>query len=130
MAFFAYSIYEVKDMQVLVGILAAFGLLCALWCIFGLWLSGSKGWVAVCFAGKGQTGALRRCRWLRSWGLHRGRILLITPEGTQPEAVSRETENIELCTLAELPARLELELTYARIADLTGHRGGGGISKL
>lgn len=119
-------------MQLVVGVLAAFGLMCAIWSLLGLWLSGGKGWAAVCYAGKGQTAALRRCRWLRSWGLFRGPIFLVSrsdaPE--QGGALTRETENIEICTLQALPARLELELTYAGNADLTGHRSGGGISEL
>lgn len=120
-------------MQILIGVLAAFGLVCALWCLFGLWLSGGRGWVAVCCAGKTQTAALRRCRWLRSWGLYRGPILLVY--GGQPrqlpDALARETENVEICTLEALPARLELELeNFAGYADTTGHRGGGGISEL
>lgn len=119
-------------MQILIGILAAFGLVCALWCFFGLWLSGGRGWVAVCYGGKTQTGALRRCRWLRSWGLYRGPILLVCGEENRelPELLSRETENIEICTLEALPARLELEIQNARVADLTGHRSGGGIPEL
>ncbi len=118
-------------MQILIGVLAAFGLLCALWCLFGLWLSGGRGWVAVCCQGKTQTGALRRCRLLRSWGLLRGRIFLVSrEENREPGALARETENIEICTLAELPARLELEFQNAGDADFTRHRGGGGISKL
>ena len=119
-------------MQILVGVLAAFGLMCALWCLFGLWLSGGRGWVAVCYAGKTQTAALRRCRWLRNWGLYRGPILLVCREENRemPELLSREAENIEICTLEALPARLELEFQDARVADLTGHRGGGGISEL
>ena len=119
-------------MQIVIGTLAAFGLLCVIWSVLGLWLSGSKGWVAVCWAGKGQSAALRRCRWLRSWGLYRGAIILVSREQT-PESetgLSRETENIEICTLEALPARLKVEFTYAGVVDLTGHRGGGGISEL
>jgi len=118
--------------QIVVGVLAAFGLICVIWSLLGLWLSGGKGWAAVCYAGKGQTAALRRCRWLRSWGLYRGPIILVTPEDA-PElgvGLARETEDIEICTLEALPARLELEFTYAGNADLTGHRGSGGISEL
>lgn len=119
-------------MQMVIGVLAAFGLLCMIWSLLGLWLSGGKGWVAVCWAGKGQAAALRRCRWLRSWGLLRGPIILVSREEIpEPETgLSRETENIEICTLEALPARLKVEFTYAGVGDLTGHRGGGGISEL
>ena len=116
-------------MQILIGLLAAFGLVCALWCLFGLWLSGGCGWVAICYEGKSQTGALRRCRLLRSWGLYRGPILLVTRENNRElGALARETEDVEICTLADLPARLELE--NAGNADFTRHRSSGGISKL
>ena len=119
-------------MLILLGVLAAYGLLCALWTVFGLWFSGARGWAAVCCAGPEQTGALRRCRWLRSWGLLRGPILLVSPQKAPqlPAALARETENVEFCTLEALPARLELEFSDARYADTTGHRGGGGISEL
>ncbi|MBO5891849.1 MAG: hypothetical protein J6Q30_03950 [Oscillospiraceae bacterium] len=119
-------------MQIVVGVLAAYGLMCVIWSLLGLWLSGGKGWAAVCYAGKGQTAALRRCRWLRSWGLYRGPIFLVS-RGKTPEpgvSLARETEDVEICTLEALPARLELEFTYAGSADLTGHRSGGGVSEL
>lgn len=119
-------------MQILIGLLAAFGLLCALWCVLSLRPSGGCGWTVVCYRGKTQTAALRRCRWLRSWGLYRGPILLVSLETMeqQPQISSREAEDIEFCTLAALPARLELELEDARHADFTRHRSSGSISKL
>ena len=122
-------------MQILLGALAAFGFMCALWILFGLWLSGARGWAAVCYAGPEQTAALRRCRWLRSWGLLRGPILLVRREdaGKQPDVLAREWETVEICTLQALPARLELELEHVAgtgYADLTGNRCGGGISEL
>ena len=117
-------------MQILIGILAAFGLLCAVWSFLGLWLSGGRGWAAVCYPGKGQSAALRRCRWLRSWGLLRGPIILVSREDDPEQLLAREGENVEICTLEALPARLELEQEHAGYADFTGHRGSGGISEL
>ena len=122
-------------MQLVVWVLAAYGLVCAFWTVFGLWFSGARGWAAVCFSGPGQTAAIGRCRWLRSWGLFRGPIFLVQQNASQdtPELSSRERENIEICTLAALSARLELELENfagTGYADITGNRSGGSISKL
>ena len=122
-------------LYVLLGMLAAFGLLCAVWVVFGLWLSGSRGWVAVCFCGPEQGAAIRRCRWLRDWGLLRGSILAVHRELSreQMQMLSRNLEHVELCCLEALPARLELELE--KFADAgnrnhPGHHRGRGISKL
>ena len=59
---------------VVIGTLAAFGLVSALWLIFGWLIPGGKGWAAVCFR---EGAALERCLWLREWGLLRGPVLLL-----------------------------------------------------
>ena len=122
-------------LQLLLGVLAAFGLVCAVWAVFGVWISGARGWAAVCFCGPGGAAALRRCCWLRDWGLLRGPILAVH-RGLSRErlqSLSRELENVEFCSLEELPARLELELEkFAGTgdADPTGHCSRSGVSEL
>ena len=56
---------------VIVGTLAAFGLLCALWTAFGWLLSGGKGGYIVCpdLSGSEGRGFVRRCLWLKGLGL-------------------------------------------------------------
>ena len=120
-------------LYVLFGALAAFGLLCALWTVLGLWLSGSRGWAVVCFSG--QRAALRRCCLLRTWGLFRGPVLAIDPGLTQQEreALTHGLKDIEFCSLQALPERLELErkrVAGTGDADHPGHDQCGGLSKL
>ena len=122
-------------MYIVLGMLAAYGLLCALWAVFGLCFSGARGWAAVCFCAPGQEAALRRCCRLRDWGLLRGCVLAVHKGLTQErlQLLSREFRDVEFCTLEALPARLELELEYfagTGIGDHSGHHRGRGISEL
>lgn len=112
------------------GALAAFGLLCGLWVIFGVLLSGGSGGAVVCLrCGNGREELfLRRCRWLRSIGLLRCPILLVEPAG---ETVFSEEE--EICSPEDLLLRLELErkqIDGTGNGDPSGHHRGGGVSKL
>ena len=62
---------------VLLGLLAAFGLLCALWVLLGIWLTGSRRCTVVLLCGaEAEAALLRRLLWLRESGLLRCGILL------------------------------------------------------
>lgn len=93
--------------RLLFTILAAWGLLSALWAGFGWMLSGSSPITLVLLCPKAHTGSiLARLRWLNWFGLLRCRILL---PGYDPADLPRQYENTEFCTLAELSARIEAE---------------------
>lgn len=98
---------------VIVGVLAAFGLACALWAALGWLLPGSTGGVLVCTARHGGTeeAVIRRYRWLRDLGFFRGPLLLVR-QGISPreeQALLRRYAGIEFCEPEELASRLELE---------------------
>ena len=82
------------------GTLAAFGALCALWALLGWLLPGGRGCAVVFF---GEPEALTRFQWLKSLGLLHCPVLVVT-DGA--EAGLPGTEN---CTGEELLPRLEEE---------------------
>ena len=84
---------------VLLGALAAYGALSALWAAFGWLLPGLRGCALVCI-GLPEEGARRRYRWLRGLGLLECPFLAVTEE---------ETEDTEVCSREELLARLTRE---------------------
>lgn len=94
------------------GTLAAFGALCAGWACFGGLLRGSTGGAVVCLC-RGDGGELpliRRYSWLRDMGLIRGPLLLVDcGSGVARETRARLGRGMEICSLEELPARLEWE---------------------
>ena len=63
---------------VCIGTLAAFGMLCALWLIYGFCCGKPEGTVLI--LSRGQQGLIRRCLWLREMGLLRCPMVLIDPE--------------------------------------------------
>lgn len=89
----------------LLGALAAFGLLCCIFCAAGLFLSGDPHTKLICLLVPGYPpdGAIAHYRVLRDLGLVHGPLLII---GAEPEDMGAD---IEFCTAQELPARLELE---------------------
>ena len=114
---------------VVIGMLAAFGLVSALWLIAGWLIPGGKGWVAVCFR---EGAALERCLWLREWGLLRGPVLLLQ-EPAEDDPMILAGKKIEYCSVQELPARLEVErrnLDRTGTGDHSGHDQCRGISEL
>lgn len=84
---------------VLIGALAAYGALSALWAAFGWLLPGLRG-CAVVYMGIPGEGACRRYRWLRGLGLLECPFLAVTEE---------ETEDVEACSREALLARLTWE---------------------
>ena len=94
-------------MGLILSILAAWGLLCAVWAAVGWLLPGSAA-ITVILLNPGAEPApvIARCRWLLGWGLLRGRLIIAGDP--MPETHTR-CEDMEICSLNELPARLELE---------------------
>lgn len=98
---------------VLFVMLAAFGLLCALWVSFGWLLPGIHPGVIVFFCRPGavEDGAITRYCWLRELGFVQSTMLIVDsalPLSTR-ERLCRQHRGIKFCSLEELPSRLELE---------------------
>lgn len=87
------------------GTLAAFGFLCCVYCVAGLFLSDDRRPMLICLLPQGHLpdGAIARYRLLKDLGLVRGPLLVI---GTAP---SKAAPDIEYCSLQDIPTRLELE---------------------
>ncbi len=86
---------------VILGALAAFGALCALWVLFGALLPGQRGTVMVCLQ-PDPDAAVRRHRWLRDLGLLRCPVIVV-------DAVGADVPGVEYIEMAALTARLEQE---------------------
>ena len=88
-------------------VLAAWGLLCALWAGFGWLLPGSKKVTLALMCREPEaSAAVLRLRWLNRLGLLRCRLIL---PGIPAEQLPRQYEEIEFCTLAEFSAGIEAE---------------------
>lgn len=87
---------------VILGTLAAFGLLSVLWALLGWLLPGGKGCALVCY-GLPDEEILTRFRWLRSTGLLNCPLLVVAQD---PGSFREETE---ICSGEELLSRLEWE---------------------
>ncbi len=108
---------------VILGTLAAFGALSILWVLFGHFLPGRKGMVAV-YLGADVRTAVRRHRWLRDLGLVRSALIVVDTPGP-------ECPGVEYVELAALAARLEQERSDfggTGIGDHSRRRRGGGLS--
>lgn len=90
---------------IFLGMLAAFGLLCCIYCVAGFFLSNDRQPMLICLLPRGQLpdGAIISYRLLKDLNLVGGPLLII---GTAPP---KSPPDIEYCSLQELPARLELE---------------------
>ena len=109
-----------------VGTLAAFGALCALWAVLGWLLPSGKGSALVCY-GTPDEGILTRSKWLRSLGLLNVPLIVVAEgaQGVPPE--------IEICAGDALLSRLELErkrFDGTGNGDPAGRGQRGGISEL
>lgn len=96
---------------IILTVLAAFGVLSALWALFGFLLPGQRGPVMVCLCRSGgkEEAVIRRYRWLRDLGLLHCPLILVDGGLTEEERVRLGKQDVEICTLAELDARLEQE---------------------
>lgn len=96
----------------ILGTLAAFGAFCALWSCFGFLLSGDKGCVMVCLCPPEDQAlaCVRRYHRLKAWGLFRGSLVLVDGGlGPREREKLADAAGCEICSLEEIPARLELE---------------------
>lgn len=93
--------------NVLLCVLAAWGILCGAWAALGWLLPGSAGAILVIHCpGKDPSPVAARCRWLLELGLLRGKLIVT---GDPIPMLPPFWRDIETCSLEELPARLEAE---------------------
>lgn len=96
---------------IVLAVLGAFGLLCALWVLFGFLLPGQRGaaTVLLCRGESAEEAVLRRYLWLFNTGLVRCPLLLVDCGLTDLQRSRLEQYPITLCTADELQERLEQE---------------------
>ncbi len=94
--------------QLLLSVFAAFGLVCALWAMFGFLLPVCReGWLLY----PGRTGKLTFVQvylWLRGMGLLRCPLILADLGLSETERKCLENQGIEIYSPAELPQRLTI----------------------
>ena len=90
---------------VIVGMLAAFGLLCAVWFLWGLFtLEGETG--TILWLGGDVHSFAQRYIWLREMGFVRGRLVIVAEDLSAQERQWLEAQEIELCSREALAQRL------------------------
>lgn len=96
---------------IVLTVLGAFGLLCALWVLFGFLLPGQRGAAVVflCHGEAGEEAVLRRYHWLYNAGLVRCPLILVDCGLCREERTRLERYHIILCTPEELQDKLEQE---------------------
>lgn len=110
---------------VVLGMLAAFGCLCALWVSFGWLLPGLRGCALVCWEVPDE-GILRRVKWMKGLGALDCPLLVVAEAG-------ESSTDMEICSGKDLLSRLEMErkrFDGTGNGDHTGHHQRGGISEL
>lgn len=113
---------------VFLGSMAAFGAMSLLWALLGWLLPVGRGAALVC-VGVPDEGVLCRVKWLRSLGLLRLPLLVVT----EADAPGQMWDGIEYCSGEDLLSRLEQERMdgYGTgNGDPSGNRGCGGLSEL
>ena len=111
---------------ILLGTLAAMGLVSLCWAALGWLLPGGRGFTLVCPC-LPEPETLARWRWLRSLGLISWTLLIVTEE---PVSVPEDMEN---CSPEELFLRLEMERNRSYgtgTGDPAGRHQRRGISEL
>ena len=113
-----------------IGTLAAFGLLSALWLIYGLCCGKASGSLVI-ICGRGH-GLLRRCLWLREMGLLRCRMAVVAPDLDAVDVLWLRQHGIEIWKPAGLP--VGYDIGDKRYGAGTGNSPGchqcGGVSEL
>lgn len=107
---------------VILGLLSAFGAVCALWMAFGWLLPGAGGCVMV-YYGHPHPEHLMRIRWLKGLGLLSCPVLIVAEEG------EGDTDT-EICSGKDLLSRLEWEkdrFDGTGNGDHSGHHQCGGV---
>ena len=97
--------------MIVLAVLGAFGLICALWAFLGFLIPGQRGAAAVllCRGNTEEEAVIRRYLWLYNAGLVRCPLLLVDCGLSQKDRVRLERHPILLCTPEELQIRLEQE---------------------
>ena len=116
---------------IILGTLAAMGVLSVLWLCFGALLPGSRGGIFVCLEPP-EGSFLIRYRWLRELGLWNGPLVIVTESGNE-KGVQPLGCGIEVCRREDLIARLEQErdrYDAAGDGDPSGRDQRRGISEL
>ena len=96
----------------LIGVLAAFGVVCILWILYGGLLGKTTGGVLVCLCdGSREEALLLRYSQLRSAGLLSCPLILADSSLSlrEQEILCRRHPGVEFCTMAQLPGRLEMD---------------------
>lgn len=112
---------------VILGALAAFGLLSILWAAMGWLLPGGRGMALVC-VGEPDAGILARYRWLRSLGLMACPLIVVAED-----AAPVPSDGVEICEPGNLLSRLELErvkIDGTGNGDPPGRHQRSGVSEL
>lgn len=109
-----------------VGMLAAYGAVCALWTLFGWLLPSGAGCAVVCI-GQPEAEVFARFRWLKEMGFLKIPVIVVT------EAAEGEDPRMEICRREDLVSRLEWE--WERVhgtgnGDHTGRNQRCGLSEL
>jgi len=98
---------------IFLGAAAAYGVFCAVWALFGWIISGGEGGALVCRCrpGRSELPLIRRYILLKELGLIRMPLLLLDCALPEQELarLRGKCRTIEICSLQDLPARLELE---------------------
>lgn len=95
-----------------IGVLAAFGMICILWMLYGGLLGRTQGGVLVCLCdGSREEALLLRYSQLRSAGLLCCPLILADSSLSlrEQEILCRRHPGVEFCTMEQLPQRLEME---------------------
>ena len=98
---------------IILAVLAAFGVLCVIWTLFGFLLPGQRGgaMVCICRGDQREEQTIRHWGWLRDLGLVRVPLLLVDGGLTEEQRsrLLKIRQNVEICTMEELSSRLEQE---------------------
>lgn len=99
---------------IVLTVLGAFGLLCALWVVFGFLLPGGRGaaTVLLCRGEPGEEAVLQRYLWLYNTGLVRSPLLIVDCGLTLKDRKRLQKHPITLCTVQELNEKLEQERAH------------------
>ena len=118
-------------LYIILGTLAAIGVLSILWVCFGWLLPGGTGAILVCR--EPSEALMLRCRWLRELGLLRLPLVILAKESPEQENLPHYGGGIEICSPEMLASRLERERLHGDgtgNGDPPGRHQRRGISEL